>query len=669
MRHTLNIMKSGIFTLILITWFSLNNSIGQTIQHSYRFFEDLKVSAPECGPNLTRVNNPSACTGSSPGGTFPDETTLCGAKRKVYHNETNWGLSYPNTTGLIGNNYTIQLYLKITDWGADRAKILGFSNGAGDEGLYLTKDPGSNERCLEFDSRGMVGDCPFFNTNNYYLFTVTRNGSTNELNIYVNDMLFFKYDDSALKYVGDTTKPIYIFSDDQQLTCESIRAHFHYLAFSNAFTTPEEVTSNFGQICYTPNVNSAADFSIAPNPSCGNQHNITITYTGSIPATDNNYDFKWDWDGGTEVSGSGRGPYVINWNTPGSKDVTLEVTNKDCPNNTLPNTKEATISTLDIDATFAPPTCTDANATVTVTAIDGRAPFQYSINATDYQSSATFRVPASSYKVYVKDDDECIVSKDIVIPFVETVTAQTIDDLAICEGESIQLETTSNALSFNWLPTTAISDPTAKDPVAAPTTTTEYTVRAIRNGCEVTDNVLITVVPKITMITTPDTRIESEVPFPLHVSSPQLDAVGGTYLWMPPTGLDNPNIANPTTTLLSDQIYTVRGTTPEGCKSEARVHISVVPPDWLVVPTAFTPNGDGINDVLKVITKGITSLQYLRIYNRWGQLVFFSTEIDKGWDGRVNGGDPVQGLYTYRVEGTTTKGKIIEKEGSVFLAD
>ncbi len=660
-------MKSGILILIIITWFSLSNAIAQSKQHTYRFFDELTVAAPECGPDLDKVSNLSSCSTNTPGGIFTTDF-LHGAIRKVYHNEPNWGLSYSNETSLIKSTYTIQMYFKITDWGVERAKIFGFSNGGADDGLFLTKDPTSNERCLEFDNQGIIGDCPFFNKNNYYLITITRDGTTNELLIYVNKKLYLKYNDSALNYIGKPNRPLYFFKYNQAITCHTIEVNLAYLSLSNEFATTDQVIQNFDSIEYNINRNSAAEFSIDPNPSCGNESNITITYTGSISPSETDYTFDWNWDNGTVVSGSGRGPYVLRWNTPGSKDVTLTVSRTDpgCKN-PLPNTKTAVISNLDMEATFTPPTCTDVNAIINATPKDGRAPFQYSINAINYQSSGTFRVPANTYKVYVKDADGCVVSRDVTIPAIETVTVNTLDDLTICEGESIRLTTTSNGTTFSGLPTHDLSDITSKDPEASPTSTTEYTVTADKDGCKVVDKVLVTVEPKFALTITPDTQIDSEVPFQLEVSSPQLDALGGSYLWMPPLGLDDPRSARPTAFLQSSQTYTVRATSPEGCASEASVRITVTPPDWLEIPSAFTPNGDGVNDALTVIAKGITNLNYFKIYNRWGQLVFYTNSITAGWDGRYNGGSPIEGTYNFQVEGVTTKGKVIRKEGSVIL--
>ena len=84
------------------------------------------------------------------------------------------------------------------------------------------------------------------------------------------------------------------------------------------------------------------------------------------------------------------------------------------------------------------------------------------------------------------------------------------------------------------------------------------------------------------------------------------------------------------------------------------------------VPTAFSPNGDGKNDVLKVIGFGIQKMQW-RIYNRWGMIVFESTSPSIGWNGKLNGLEQNTGVYVYELEVTFTNGEKISKTGTVTL--
>jgi gliding motility-associated-like protein len=131
--------------------------------------------------------------------------------------------------------------------------------------------------------------------------------------------------------------------------------------------------------------------------------------------------------------------------------------------------------------------------------------------------------------------------------------------------------------------------------------------------------------------------------------------------------LNNPNIVNPQATIFADQLYNVEITTPEGCKGNALVRLKTYKGPEIYVPTGFTPNGDGHNDVFYVVPVGIKFFDYLRIYNRWGQLVFETNLATNGWEGRFKAQEQPVGTYIYTVQGRTEKGRVIFKKGSLLL--
>ncbi|REA63728.1 gliding motility-associated C-terminal domain-containing protein [Dyadobacter luteus] len=660
-------MKRALWLLLFCNLLLSLSGKSQNVEHVYRFYENLTVSAPECGPDLIPLQNAGSCNAGQVHGTYQDDNPPCRANRKVYHNNPGWGLSYTNPQGVIGNSYTISMYVKVASWGGNKIPVLSFFNGADDDGIYFVKAPVGNEYCLSVSSQATVGECPFFNTNNYYLLTFTRNEQTGILSIYVNNALFATFNDAAGRYTANAGRAIHLFRNENVSSCDYAEVNFSYISFSNTASSQQKVAENYGNICYTANINSAVDFLITPNPSCGFPENITINYSGSIPANSTAYSFEWDWDGGKVISGSGRGPYQIAWDTPGPKDVSLVITHTEC-GETIQNTKIAEISALDLTTEVIQPSCADPLATVTVTPIEGKGPFQFSVDSVNFQSSEQFRIPADTYRIFVKDAGDCVVGKDLIIDPTGSVLVKTIEDTTICEGQTISLTTESNSEIHSWLPETGLDNAATKDPVASPNVTTTYIVSAGSDGCLQRDTVTITVIPKIEITVTPDTEIEEEIPFQLQAASTQLDNIAGSsYQWFPPTGLNNPRIANPVATLLSSNTYTVRGTTPEGCYAEASVTLLIIPPDWIYLPTAFSPNSDGKNDILYLNTKGIKEFSYLRIYNRWGQLVFYTNDITAGWDGRFRGAEPVAGVYTFQLSGVSDRNRTIRKEGSILL--
>ena len=87
----------------------------------------------------------------------------------------------------------------------------------------------------------------------------------------------------------------------------------------------------------------------------------------------------------------------------------------------------------------------------------------------------------------------------------------------------------------------------------------------------------------------------------------------------------------------------------------------------MYVPTAFTPNGDGLNDVFKPILLGMKSLAYFRVYNRFGELMFSTSQVDHGWDGIYKGKPQDTATFVWMAAGITYKGQLRKKKGYVVL--
>jgi len=155
----------------------------------------------------------------------------------------------------------------------------------------------------------------------------------------------------------------------------------------------------------------------------------------------------------------------------------------------------------------------------------------------------------------------------------------------------------------------------------------------------------------------------------------QLWASGGTsYLWSPSGSLSNVDISNPTANPSQTTLYTVMITGSNSCSVLEEVQVRVNennPCDSLVffVPTAFSPNGDGKNDVLRVHFNEVNCIADLRlkIYDRWGEEVFSSENPTQGWNGFYRGRTEGMGVFTYYITGTLSDGKTIAKKGNVSL--
>jgi gliding motility-associated-like protein len=148
----------------------------------------------------------------------------------------------------------------------------------------------------------------------------------------------------------------------------------------------------------------------------------------------------------------------------------------------------------------------------------------------------------------------------------------------------------------------------------------------------------------------------------------QLQATGGTtYTWSPTEGLSNPNISNPVAIVNQDQTYIVTSLTPLGCISTDTIKLIVYKGPEIYVPSAFTPNNDGLNDVLTPFSVGFRSLEEFTIFNRYGQQIFRTNRFGKGWNGTYNNKLQPTGTYVWMIKGVDYTGKSVFKKGTVML--
>jgi gliding motility-associated-like protein len=227
--------------------------------------------------------------------------------------------------------------------------------------------------------------------------------------------------------------------------------------------------------------------------------------------------------------------------------------------------------------------------------------------------------------------------------------------------------------TFNWSPTNSLINANTLTPTAGPVKTTDYILTVTNTtGClkTVKDTVTVKVVPIVKVNAGRDTSVVINQPLQLTATS-NTDTLTTNFLWAPSSWLNNNTIYNPIATYTSpiDSIrYKVRATTTEGCFGEDEIFVRVYTnaPD-ILVPSGFTPNADGKNDIIKAIPIGIKIFQYFNVYNRFGQLMYSSPEIGKGWDGNFGGSSQPAGTYVYTTQGIDYLGNIIFRKGTVVL--
>jgi gliding motility-associated-like protein len=254
------------------------------------------------------------------------------------------------------------------------------------------------------------------------------------------------------------------------------------------------------------------------------------------------------------------------------------------------------------------------------------------------------------------DSTQIIVYPDSFVHYDTSIT--------ICPGDSVQLHPLSDEqpTTYLWRPGLYMNDTTSSAPKVYPITSQSYFAIATNQyGCHDTVVANITVQPAALLYLGDSVML---YPGQSYQINPQTNCT--SFMWLPPAGLSDAFIANPLADPLISTKYVVYGTTEWGCTIKDSINIYVDPNSLLAIPNAFTP-GNGPNNLFKIILNGKATLNYFRIYNRWGNLVYESTDINEGWDGTYNGQPQLFDVYVYEVEAVTSNGTVFRKSGNVTL--
>ncbi|MEJ7674450.1 MAG: gliding motility-associated C-terminal domain-containing protein [Chitinophagaceae bacterium] len=233
---------------------------------------------------------------------------------------------------------------------------------------------------------------------------------------------------------------------------------------------------------------------------------------------------------------------------------------------------------------------------------------------------------------------------------------------AILKGSATKI---SGGVTYLWLPSAGLDSPTSSTTIARPTTTGAHNYRlqvSDTYGCnfKVYDDVKVTMNETLAASAGNDTVASIGMPHQL------LGSGGIDYLWSPSNVLDDPLAQNPIASLQNDTRFNVVVKDTLGCVGTSTVLVKVYKGVTYYIPNAFTPNGDGINDVFRAIAPGIQT-NYFRIFNRWGKLMFQTNNTSKGWNGIHLGVPQPSAVYVWIIKGLDLSGKIVELKGTVTL--
>lgn len=395
----------------------------------------------------------------------------------------------------------------------------------------------------------------------------------------------------------------------------------------------------------------APSFTVAKeNATCATSGTLTVNITNGIPPYEYSKDGGVTWQTSNVFSNLAAGNYDIRARTIGSQCMSGQHIE------TIQLTNNLSISVASVNAN-----CNGGSITVTTTG--GTSPFQYSIDGgTTFQSSNVFsNLSAGVYNVFVKDNVGCTASQQVTLTFNSNLTASENQSANICFGANYTSNFTSNGASFSWSPTIGVSNAAILNPTFSPQSTTTYTLTATLGSCTVQRTVTINVAPGITVNAGSDATI-----FSGDVYQMQASGSTGIYLWTPATGLSATNILNPIANPTVTTTYILKITNDQGCIGTDDMVLTVVP--YCVKPMeAFTPNGDGVNDLWFITNGNCLAKAKAEVFNRYGSKVFESNDYKNTWDGTYKGKKLPDGTYYYVIKYQLINGRIVTLKGNVTI--
>ena len=225
----------------------------------------------------------------------------------------------------------------------------------------------------------------------------------------------------------------------------------------------------------------------------------------------------------------------------------------------------------------------------------------------------------------------------------------------VCINDSVQINALPAGNVITWSPVTNISNSNAYNPFVSPPINTTYTAAIIDSAGCFTDTAFVDVIVKTLPVVNagPDQILPYNSFFTIN---PIYGSNVVSYEWSPADSLSCVNCPITSGTALQSQQYTIKVTSDSGCVSKDNINIFIeCKYANLLMPSAFTPNRDGKNDIYYPLTRGIKTVKKFIVYNRYGQAVFERSDFlpnNKllGWDGKFKGIDQTPDTYVYTLE-------------------
>jgi gliding motility-associated-like protein len=297
---------------------------------------------------------------------------------------------------------------------------------------------------------------------------------------------------------------------------------------------------------------------------------------------------------------------------------------------------------------------------------DWTGPNNFSSTINNAISPATINILNASsanngkYYVTVTNAGGCINNDSVSVQVNPNPIAGIGNDATICKGNSTTLQA-NGGIQYLWSPSLGLSASNIANPQASPDTITTYHIK-VTNEFQCSDTASVTVNVLIAPIANagPDKKIMEGQSITLNGTSNTPDA---TISWAPVTNIEDPSALQPVVTPDKDITYTLTLTSTIGCGiSSDEVFVRVL--EKITVPNAFSPNGDGINDVWNIKNLITYPESQIQVFNRYGQVVFEANGYAQPWNGKYKGKSLPGGTYYYVID---LKNNLPKVSGWVFI--
>ncbi|PMD93713.1 PKD domain-containing protein [Siphonobacter sp. BAB-5405] len=277
-------------------------------------------------------------------------------------------------------------------------------------------------------------------------------------------------------------------------------------------------------------------------------------------------------------------------------------------------------------------------------------------------TASSIRVDSSGQYVVIVLVGDCFSSDTIQVTLETPPNYSLGPDQKLCTGSTLQLDALPGGTSYLWNTGANTQQITVDQAGNYSVVVTIPRTNAI--SCEVSDTVRVNLLPLPNVNVIPKTSL-------CQPNNQTITLAAGTndrflYRWLPNR--------ETTRTISVNRIgtYTVEVTTPEGCAEVHNIEVIDLCDPQILVPDAFSPNGDGQNDRLQVITNHISDQDYeFRVYDRWGEMIFRTTDRKETWDGTYKGRTYPPQSYAWVVQYRSTyypERGISTQRGAVLLA-